>query len=367
MIKRFLLFCAFSIVVFACATSDDEIVTATDSFDRGIMLTHITDNIIIPSYDEFSTKMNELKVAGITFTTTPNQVNLDALRSSWLAAYKEWQFVDLFNIGKAEELQFRFYMNVYPLSVEDVEENINTGNYDLNSVNNHDAQGFPALDYLLFGIGNTDDEILEKFTIASNHTKYKKYITDVLNQMETLTNQVVSDFKTNRNTFIQSTGNTTTSALNKLTNEYIFYYEKVLRANKFGIPAGIFSSTPLPEKVEAFYRKDISKYLALNALAAFKDFFEGKYKGDTSANQFSFKQYLEALDRADIAASISNQLALAEAQINVLNNDFTTQIGSDNSAMLKSYDELQKAVVLLKVDMVSAFDIRITFVDADGD
>jgi hypothetical protein len=31
-------------------------------------------------------------------------------------------------------------------------------------------------------------------------------------------------------------------------NDYIFYYEKRLRAGKFYIPAGIFSN-PLPEKV----------------------------------------------------------------------------------------------------------------------
>ena len=35
--------------------------------------------------------------------------------------------------------------------------------------------------------------------------------------------------------------------------------------------------------------------------------------------------------------------------------------------MTKSYDELQKAVVLLKVDMLQAFSINIDYVDADGD
>ena len=35
--------------------------------------------------------------------------------------------------------------------------------------------------------------------------------------------------------------------------------------------------------------------------------------------------------------------------------------------MLSSYDELQKVVVLLKVDMLQAFDISTDYVDADGD
>jgi hypothetical protein len=35
--------------------------------------------------------------------------------------------------------------------------------------------------------------------------------------------------------------------------------------------------------------------------------------------------------------------------------------------MLLAYDEVQRAVPLLKVDMVSAMSINIDFVDADGD
>ena len=51
-----------------------------------------------------------------------------------------------------------------------------------------------------------------------------------------------------RSTFVNSKSNTATSSLNKLVNDFIFYYEKGLRANKIGIPAGVFSASPLPEQ-----------------------------------------------------------------------------------------------------------------------
>ena len=35
--------------------------------------------------------------------------------------------------------------------------------------------------------------------------------------------------------------------------------------------------------------------------------------------------------------------------------------------MTMAYDELQKIVVLCKVDMVQAFNISIDYIDADGD
>jgi Imelysin. len=272
----------------------------------------------------------------------------------------------MFDIGKAEELQYKFYMNVYPLTVADVDANITTGVYDLNSVNNQDAQGFPALDYLLYGIGATDSDILEKYTTVENSDNYKAYLKAVVNQMQTLTTTVVSDFKLQKSIFVNNTQNTATSAFNKLINDFIFYYEKGLRANKFGIPAGVFSTTPLPEKVEGLFNKDSSKELALEALTAVTNFFEGA-SFTTGAKATSFNAYLQALDRSDIATSISNQLEKAIAQVTTLNDNFYTQITTDNTAMTKSYDELQKVVILLKVDMLQAFNISVDYVDADGD
>ena len=49
---------------------------------------------------------------------------------------------------------------------------------------------------------------------------------------------------------------------NIMTNDFIFF-RKGFRANKFGIPAGVFSSYPIPTSVEVFYKKDVSKQLAL--------------------------------------------------------------------------------------------------------
>jgi hypothetical protein len=272
----------------------------------------------------------------------------------------------MFNIGKAEELQYRFFMNVYPLTTSDVESNIAEGSYNLESANNHDAQGFPALDYLLHGLGSSDAEILEKYTTATNHENYKKYLTDVLNQMYSKTEAVVSDWASYRGAFVSSTANTATSAVNKIVNDFIFYYEKGLRANKLGIPAGIFSDTELPEKVEAFYKKDISKELTLASLNSVIDFFNGKnYSGSGSGSSLS--EYLSSLDRNDLSQSILNQFNTAKTQMNTLDANFYQQVNTNNTEMLRAYDELQKAVVLLKVDMLQVFSINIDYVDGDGD
>lgn len=370
MFKKIFKILFLSTLVCACSSSDEafeDLVIFEDDFDRGLMLTNLVDNIIIPSYENFSEKMTLMNQEGNHFVSSPNQNTLDAFRTSWYNAYIAWQGVEMFNIGKAEELQYAFYMNVYPLTVADVENNITNGGYELNSVNNHDAQGFPALDYLLHGIAANDAELLDIFTTGSDALAYRNYALDVLNQMDTLTKLILNDWKgTFRATFINSKANTATSSLNKLVNDFIYYYEKGLRANKIGIPAGVFSSSPLPEKVEAYFREDISRELALEALQSVEDFFNGKYFNGNETGH-SFKSYLQYLNREDLGVSILDQFTMARSKISDLNENLVEQINTDNSKMTVAYDELQKALVLLKVDMLQAFSINVDYVDADGD
>ena len=81
----------------------------------------------------------------------------------------------------------------------------------------------------------------------------------------------------------------------------------------------------------------------------------------------SFKSYLLYLDRNDIYISTRDQFNAARIEINNLTNNLSEQVITDNAKMTRAYDELQKAVVLLKVDMLQAFSINIDYVDADGD
>lgn len=371
--KKIVSLVALVICIVACSSSDDGTTPDTGNgggetaFNRATMLSNIADNIIIPSYQALNTDLGALATAKDNFIAMPNQANLDALRGAWLTAYKAWQHVEAFNIGLAEQTLYYFQMNTYPVNLTDVENNIENGNYDLGSVNNNDAVGFPALDYMLFGLVDSDVNIIAKYNTDTNATKYTTYLSDLITQMQTLTQDVLNDWtNTYRDTFVASTANTATSATNKFINDFIFYYEKGLRANKIGIPAGNFSTTSLPDRVEAYYNQEVSKELALESLDAVIAIFNGTEFGGSAAGE-SFKTYLISLDRSDLATTIINQFNTARGKIQELDANFVTQIHTDNTKMTQAYDALQAAVVLLKVDMLQAFDISVDFVDADGD
>ena len=154
---------------------------------------------------------------------------------------------------------------------------------------------------------------------------------------------------------------------NMLTNDFIYYYEKGLRANKIGIPAGRYSSGVLTDKVEAYYRRNISKELTLEALNACNNFFIGKSFSSNETGE-SLKTYLDYInENTTLSDIIISKFENAKDKIEILNNNFVEQIETNNIDMLYAYDALQEGVVKLKTDMLFNLNISVDYIDADGD
>ncbi|MEC8615855.1 MAG: imelysin family protein [Bacteroidota bacterium] len=359
------------------SSSDDE-TTSEDSsssdnfesqtFDRKALLTNWANNIIIPLYENFNTNLTALSDEITKFNETPNLDNLKLVREKWLDAYKSWQHVEMFNLGKAEETYFQSKMNVYPSDKERIERNLTNETYNLDNPNNNDAQGFPALDYMLYGSDESDEKIVDKYLLENK--KYNTYLSSLIDKMVSNTSVVVNDWNQNKDTYINSTENTSTSSINKITNDFIYYYEKLFRANKIGIPAGVFSGSKLPDRVEGYYSKIYSKDLALEAMSAIENFFVGK-KYNSEEKGESLESYLNFLNSekngTSLSESITDQFKVAKETIDKLNNDFASQVNEDNNKMLVAYDEIQKGVVFMKTDMLQSLSISVDYVDADGD
>ncbi len=347
-------------------TTTGTTTTQVSSFDRGTILVNYADNIIIPRHNDFKIALNELKNATDNFTDTPSIANYDLLHEKWVESYKKWQYIEMFNIGKAEEIMFYNKVNTYPASTDRINNNIDENKTDLSNPNDWSAQGFPGIDYMIHGIESTKQAIVDKY---NNESKYGIYLKTLVNDMSTNTNIVIDDWGTYKASFISSVDNTATSAFNMLTNDFVFYFEKGLRTNKIGIPAGRFSTSPLPDRVEAYYSsknsfEDISKILALESRKAAEDLFLGRSSsGDLGASYKSYLDYLET----DLGATLISKLEAAETALNELEDNFISQINSDNNKMLLAFDALQTIVVNFKTDMLSNFNIAVDYVDADGD
>lgn len=361
-----------SAVFVACSKTktDDPQDPDGNGSNRVMMLTNIVDNIVIPAYDNFNTKFAELKTQHAVFTATPNQTELNLLREKYQAAYIEWQKVELFSIGPAEENSIRLFLNIYPANTTGIKNNIQNPSASLDFPSSYSSQGFPAIDYLLNGIG-TDAEIIASYQVAgSKEAAYFKKVTD---HMTSLLNEVISGWKgTSRGEFINNSGLDIGSSTGQLVNTLSLHYERYIRSGKLGYPAGVMTGTPAPENTEALYTPQLAGELAKTAHQAFVDLFNGK--GVLTGNEGpSLKSYLNDLDAKDqtsgklLSTLINEQLVICKAKLDGLNPNYQQQIADNNQLMKDAHTELQKAVKMIKVDLSSAMSIDITYTDNDGD
>ena len=364
------------LILLACGGKESEPSPADNTKDRKLILTHWADNIIIPSYENFQEVFNAMLVKQQAFTASPNETSLMEFRTAWVNAYLEWQKVELFEFGPTDQYTLRNFFNIYPTDVNGIIANINDPAVSLEVPASYDRQGFPALDYLLNGLGANDATILDAYTTDPDAAKRLAYIDRITSRMHSLLTDVVAAWKgPSRDTFVSKTGLDIGSSMGQAVNAYVLYYERYVRSGKIGIPSGAAigsGGAQYPERVEAFHKRDISGPLAKIAHQAAHDFFNGmdiRTKGEGP----SLASYLDALGANDpgtgtmLSEIIHDQFMVIHSELDQLSPNLYEQIGSNNAEMVDTYAAMQKLVRLLKVDMTSAMSVTITYTDNDGD
>lgn len=336
------------------------------SLDRKALLTQWADSMVKPGYQRFNDKLTVLKTQTTAFTAAPGTATLLSARQAWQQAYVEWQKVELYEFGPAETVSLRNHFNIYPADAAGINRNIVAGSYDFELATAIPQQGFPALDYLLNGVGADDAAIVQQYMTSAAH---RRYLTDVMAKMDQTFGAVYGQWTGSyRATFISNTGTDAGSSLSRVVNAYSQYFERFLRAGKVGIPAGAMTGTPLPDRIEAYYfRGALPLQLATTAHATVQGFFNGR------AGQPSLRSYLDGLGAKDsrtnqpLSGIINAQFGVSSQLLNALGPDLYTTVSARNADVKASYDAMQAAVRMIKVDMTSALGITVTYVDNDGD
>ena len=371
---KFFLLSIFSVfLIIACSSESDENQNQVADFDRSSILKNYAENIIIPRYNDFKLALDNLKSSVDSYVAYPMVSTYDDMHNDWFEAYKKWQHIEMFNIGKAEEIMYFNTINTYPVDELRINENINSKRYELSNANDWSSQGLSGVDYMLHGIEDNKEKVIQKYV---DDTNYGDYLKNLLVIMTSNTDDIVQDWPTYKDTFVQSSGNSNSSSLNMITNDFVYYFEKGLRANKIGIPAGVYSGgNTLPSKVEAHYSsknsfQDISKDLAKEAVIASENLFLGKSSNGVSGP--SLKTYLDYVYNSDVnkenlSPIISSNYQKAKEAIDLLDSNFINQINNDKTKMLNAFDKLQAIVVNMKTDMLSLLSIQVDYIDADGD
>lgn len=341
-----------------------------DDFDRKEMLLNLSDNYIIPGYQNYSNKIVSLETSVVNFEQNNTLTNLQDLETKYYACVLAWQKVSFLEFGPAENIQFRTQTNVYPVDSTLILTNISDGGYNLGAVSNITAKGWQTLDFLLFHKGNSSNT-LNFFNADANRLLYLK---DVVEDLKVNAEYVLSGWTNSyRSEFTENNANNANgSAVSDMTNAIVSHYEAYIRKGKIGLPVGVFngfSQSPMPQHVEGLYLGVQLQY-AQEVMNALKKFVNGQhFNGSTDG--------LGLLDYANFVGALSgseNLSTAVNAQIDriLVANDLCTDPWSifiQQSPIISGdiYISYQKLIPLLKIDLTSALGIIITYQDNDGD
>jgi len=376
-IKKLFWVLGILLLVLGCSSDNSDDDTGSPNlpndpaFLRADLLTNWADNIIIPAYQSFSTALSELEVAFNAFNSTTDETNLLAFRQAWQDAYFVWQRVSLFENGPAESVNFRNNINIFPTAPAEIEQNI-ISDFDLSLPSNIDAKGFPALDYIINGSAASDAAIVARFNDPTEGALFFNYTEAIIADMINLTATVLGEWTTSfRDVFVENDGSSINASVDRIVNDYIFYYEFPLRRGKVALASGAFGNVPSEDLLEGFYIGNISNQLCLEALESAQDFFNGvSFNG--SVNGIGLDDYLDALDARDadnvsLTSIINNQYDLTQTTIANL-APFQEELQSNPPTnLLLAVEELNRIIPLIKTDMLSFLNINVDFQDNDGD
>ncbi len=351
----------------ACKKESKKGGTVAGAFNRKAILVNMADSLIIPGYRDFEIKAMELDTKASLFAGRPTEDNLSALRTSWLNAYTTWQRVALWNIGPGMSEAMLSNLNTYPTNVVKIEADIDAGGYNLNDNFAKAVQGFPALEYLIYGDNKDAISIITAFSDA----KRAKYLTDLTGKISALASKVKGEWGNSyRNTFVNAEGLDRGSSLGELfNNTFLPYVEMHNREAKFGIPAGQRTPQTFPEKVEGYYSKTYSKQLALAAWEAYKGAWlgTGYTTGKTGSSLADYVAYMDSKKSTQVYTKLRNQLDAIGSTIKGLDNNFNSVAKNNPEKLKEVWSAYQSVITTVKTDIASALSVTISYVDNDGD
>lgn len=342
------------------------------TYDRAKMLSNIADNYIVPAYTNYELATSNLKDKVDAFNSTPSSTTLQDLRQSWRQACIDWQAVSFIDFGPALDISLKSQTNIFPTDTALIKSNISSGTYDLQTPSNFDAKGFQAIDYLLFGTGNNDQEVVDYFI---NTVEAKNYLIKLVDELKGNATTVLTNWSNSYKESFKNNNadNSQGSAVSNLVNALSSHYETYIRKGKVGLPSGVFngfSQQPMPGHVEALY-SGYSFDFSVAVMQAMNKYIKGNHFTTNAAGQ-GLDDYIIFVAAKDangngLETTIDSQITSIISALNGHSNVLSNEVMNNNTQVLATYQEMQKLVPMIKVDLTSALGVLVTYQDNDGD
>ncbi len=343
-----------SVMVVDTMVTDTMDVTAEATI--GNLLLNQINEVIIPTMENYQARVSELFTSVEAFVVDVNPTTLEDVKSAYLASYIAYQGAGVHNYYATINVNLVKTTNLYPVDLGLLDEFIENEFYNFNVTAQLRANGYPAIDYLLYGL----DDPISSFT---DEPKRANFLLELVKSMkekgDDLVDRWTGDLKEN---FINNGGVELGSSVSVQLNETLVYYEDHIRGNKVGLPIGRSgpNDTPFdpdPAIIEAYYHslENGDDNVSLTMVRAAIEEMEDIYLGTTATGEdgIGYDDLLLDRDQASLDRDIKAQFAEIYNQL----SNRTFILGDE-----ELYNSIQALVTLYKSDLFPVLNVQ----DADG-
>ena len=350
-----LLSTAILMIVQSCSSDGEGDSADVSGFTA--LLTNQIDEVIIPSMVSYQNELSTFETTLSSATSPMDEAALSSLRVAYQNAYLAYQAVAVHDYFTTSSLDLVDKTNLYPIEIETLENLIEAESTNFSSRDHERANGFPAIDFMLYG----PSDVLDYF---NENQKRLSFLKALVSDMKANADDLASGWSNLRDNFIAADGTDNSSAISGQLNGSLAYFEFTVREDKVGIPIGRLGPNdspiaPDPTKIEGYYQSlvDGDDSFSLSLVRAAVEEMEDIYLGSTGigTDGQGYDDLLGTFGHETIDVDIKAQFEAIYTELNG-----RTSITEDNNTDL--YNAVQGLVTLYKSDLFPVLNIQ----DADG-
>lgn len=342
--------------------------TTTIDDEFAMWLNDISDNVILPGYENLQSQAQAMTDASAVFCSmnAPTTSDLSTLRDSWLVLNLSWQHVQWIKVGPILEESRLFRMQFWPDSNNAVGRGVDslllepTITAEFVATQNVGAQGIPALEYLLYA------QSAESLLSADNKNKRCEAVEAIAQNMQNVATDVNTAWQSTGGNYVDQVKNGTgdfTSPKDVVEELVTNWLEQIERIKDEKMLKPLDDNAPGLPSIAEFTLSEASIASIKVNLATLSDIF-------TANNGHGFDNILADFSAQSVLAEdMQIKIDLAINTIELLDGNYADILNntSDRETITATIQAVREIRDLLTADFVQVLDINIGFNSNDGD
>lgn len=342
---------------------------SAQSVSKEALLKDIVRNVIVPDYQELTSKCQALTVELEQLSRAPTTAAAEKARQAWLTARlasRRIQWLQSGPIADREFLAAFYYARVLPVRIEGVLNATRAIDDSFLDELGASAKGMFTLEYLLFD-GRTDMSAKDpknpqadsKTPFGTNTQRHCEYLVALVKDLQRKAALVTADWTdTNRNAAANKFVGGGQTTLNRLVNELAGILETVAENH---LNYALQLPTPITEQ-----RDRIEGARSRTSLAQLAAILRGAHKIYRAGEGVGVDDYLRGLNQP-LELRVESQFQKAFAALQDIGVPLDVAVTDRKESVQRAYQAVRDLEILFKVDVASALGVTITINSNDGD